>query len=72
MSAPDLTELVDVAARAWFDHGQKGRMDAGRKRPDGQLWQWEDLRPIDQYAYRQVVLPVVTAIVDHLREEETG
>ena len=60
---PDLTAAVDAGARAHFDRTQAERRDDGRKRPDGQPWQWEDLRTIDQHAYRSFVLPIVAAAV---------
>lgn len=30
MTDLDLTDAVEAAARAWFERGQSGRMDAGR------------------------------------------
>lgn len=68
MTEPDLTAAVEAAARAWFDRQQDGRMDAGRFREDGQLWQWEDLTPLDQHAYRSLVLPIVTATAKALAD----
>lgn len=65
----DATTAVDVGARAWFDHQQAQRRDDGRLRGDGQLWQWEDLTPVDQHALRQLVLPVVTAVLEHVGAE---
>jgi len=59
----DLTAAVDAGARAWFTRVQAQRRDEGSKRPDGQPWQWEDLTPMDQHAYRAIVLPIVTAAV---------
>ena len=59
----DLTTATTAAARAWFDRGQRDRLDEGRKRPDGRRWQWEDLTPMDQHAYRSLVLPIVTAVL---------
>ena len=35
MTDLDLTEAVEAAARAWFERGQAGRMDAGRLNDDG-------------------------------------
>lgn len=61
MAEQDLTAAVDAGARAWFDRQQATRRDDARHRPDGQLWQWEDLTPLDQHAYRALVLPIVTA-----------
>ena len=60
----DLTAAVDAGARAHFDRTQTERRDDGRKRPDGQPWQWEDLRAIDQHAYRSFVLPIVAAAIE--------
>lgn len=57
----DLTTAVEAAARAHFDRLQAQRRDDGRKRPDGSLWQFEDLMPLDQHALRTFVLPIVTA-----------
>lgn len=53
---------LDAAARAWFDRAQSQRMDAGRKRPDGLGWQWDDLTEDDRRAYRALVKPVVEAV----------
>lgn len=53
---------LDAAARAWFDRGQAQRLDAGRKRPDGQSWQWDDLTEDDRRAYRALVAPIVEAV----------
>lgn len=55
---------LDAAARAWFDRVQAQRLDAGRKRPDGQRWQWEDLTEDDRRAYRALVKPVVKAALE--------
>lgn len=41
MTDLDLTDAVEAAARAWFDRGQKGRMDAGRLNDDGTPIRWE-------------------------------
>lgn len=68
---PDLTTWTDTAARAWFDHQQAQRRDHGSRRPDGKPWQWEDLRPTDQLAVRQLVLPVVTALIKLAEQEAT-
>ncbi len=57
----DLTEAVDAAARAWHKRIQHGRMDAGRLKDDGTPITWDDLTPHDQHAYRELVLPIVTA-----------
>jgi hypothetical protein len=65
----DLTTAVDAGARAHFDRLQADRRDDGRKRPDGRPWQWEDLRPIDQHALREFVLPIVTAALSRCRED---
>lgn len=53
--------LLDAAARAWHTRTQHGRMDAGRFKDDGTQIGWDDLQPIDQHAYREVVLPIVAA-----------
>lgn len=63
----DLTAAVDAAARAHFDRGQAQRRDDGRKRPDGQPWQFEDLTPLDQHALREFVAPIVAAVMPHAR-----
>ena len=65
----DLTRATDAAARAWFARGQAQRMDAGRLRPDGKRWTWDDLTPLDQHAYRSLVLPVVEAVLAVVEEE---
>lgn len=54
-----LADAVEAAARAQFDRHQAGRLDAGRFRDDGQPWRFEDLRDLDQVAYRVMVLPTV-------------
>lgn len=55
---------VLIAARAWFDRQQAARMDAGRKRPDGQRWRWEDITDSDKRAYLALVEPIVKAILE--------
>lgn len=57
----DLTAAVEAAARAWHARIQAGRMDAGRFKDDGTPITWDDLTPLDQHAYREIVLPIVTA-----------
>jgi hypothetical protein len=71
MPKPDLTAAVDAGARAWFDRAQGQRRDDGRLRPDGKPWQWEDLTAIDRHAYRSLALPIVTAVLATITEEET-
>jgi hypothetical protein len=66
----DLTSAVTAGARAHFDRVQADRRDDGRKRPDGRPWQWDDLRLIDQHAYRTFVLPIVTAVLEESRCRE--
>ena len=62
MTTVDLTAAVDAAARAHFHHVQAQRRDAARLDPGtGEPWQWGDLSPADQHAYRSFVLPLVTA-----------
>jgi hypothetical protein len=61
---PDLTTAVDAAARAHFDRCQRDRLDSWRHRPDGRLWQWEDLTATDKHAVRSFVLPIVKAVLD--------
>jgi len=62
MTATDHIEAAtEAAARAWHTRTQAGRMDAGRLKDDGSPITWDDLRAIDQYAYREVVLPIVAA-----------
>jgi hypothetical protein len=55
---------IDAGAKAWFDRVQSQRLDAGRKRPDGQLWQWDDLTESDHRAYRAIVAPIVKAALE--------
>jgi hypothetical protein len=55
---------IEAAARAWFDRIQAQRMDPGRKRPDGQRWQWDDLTEDDKRAYRAIVAPIVAAVLE--------
>lgn len=52
---------IEAGAKAAFDRQQRGRLDLGRKRPDGQLWQWDDLTEDDKRAYRVLAEPVVLA-----------
>lgn len=59
-----MTAAVEAAAHAWFDRVQAQRLDAGRKRPDGNVWQWEDLTEDDRRAYRAIVEPIVTAALE--------
>lgn len=54
---------IERAAQAWFDRIQAQRLDAARKRPDGQRWQWEDLTSDDQNGYRALVAPIVKAVL---------
>lgn len=58
------SEAVERAAIAWFDRGQAQRMDAGRKRPDGGPWQWDDLTESDKRGYRALVAPIVSAALE--------
>lgn len=63
----DLTAAVEAAARAWFARQQSDRLDTGRNNPaTGKRWTWDDLRPIDQHAYRALMLPIVTAVAEHV------
>ena len=57
----DLTDAVTAAARASHKRTQDARMDAGRLKDDGTPITWDDLTPHDQHAYREFVLPIVTA-----------
>ena len=50
----DLTEYVDAAARAYYEHAE------GQYRPDG--LRWEDVKPIGQLAYRDAMAPIVAAV----------
>jgi hypothetical protein len=59
---------IEAGAKAWFDRQQAGRLDVGRKRPDGALWQWDDLTETDRRAYRALVAPVVAAVIDTTTE----
>lgn len=54
---------VERAAKAWFDRIQAQRLDAGRKRLDGQRWQWSDLTERDRNGYRALVAPIVRAVL---------
>ena len=62
MTDLDLTDAVEAAARAWFERGQAGRMDAGRLNDDGTHIRWEQIGPLDRHAYRELVSPIVHAI----------
>lgn len=57
-----MSPAVEVAARAWFDRQQADRRDAARLRPDGRLWQWEDISAQDQHTYRALMAPVAEAV----------
>lgn len=59
-----MSPAVEAAARAWFARVQAQRLDAGRARPDGQRWQWEDLTEDDRRAYRAIVEPIVAAALE--------
>lgn len=59
-----LADAVEAAARAQFDRHQAVRLDVGRFRDDGQPWAWENLRDLDQVAYRVMVLPAVEAAAE--------
>jgi hypothetical protein len=61
-------DAVEMGAKAWFDRIQAERLDADRRRPDGQLWQWEDLAESDRVAYRALVRPVVAAALQVAHE----
>lgn len=63
MTDLDLTEAVEAAARAWFERGQAGRMDAGRLNNDGTPIRWEQITDMDRHAFREIVLPIVAAAV---------
>ena len=67
MTDLDLTEAVDAAARAWFERGQAGRMDAGRLNDDGTPIRWEQIT--DQHAYRELVSPIVHAAAPHIAKQ---
>lgn len=69
MTDLDLTEAVEAAARAWFDRGQKGRMDAGRFNDDGTPIRWEQITDMDRHAYRELVLPIVHAAAPHIAKQ---
>ena len=69
MTDLDLTDAVEAAARAWFERGQKGRMDAGRFNNDGTHIRWEQIGRLDQHAYRELVLPIVHAAAPHIAEQ---
>jgi hypothetical protein len=61
---------IEAGARAWFDRIQAQRLDSGRKRPDGRLWQWEDLTDDDQRAYRALAEPIVIVALAVGRDED--
>ena len=69
MTDLDLTDAVEAAARAWFERGQAGRMDAGRFNDDGTHIRWEQISPRDQHAYRELVSPIVHAAAPHIAEQ---
>ena len=69
MTDLDLTDAVEAAARAWFERGQAGRMDAGRLNDDGTHIRWEQIGRLDQHAYRELVLPIVHAAAPHIAEQ---
>lgn len=65
----DLTEAVGAAAAAYFNRIQAARRDDGRKRADGELWQWSDLSKADQYVARIFVLPLVNAAMPSIAKQ---
>ena len=71
MTDLDLNDAVEAAARAWFERGQAGRMDAGRLNDDGTPIRWEQITDMDRHAYRELVRPIVHAIVaaPHIAEQ---
>ena len=58
---PDLTEAVEAAARAYYEHAE------GQYRPDG--LRWEDVKPIGQLAYRDAMAPVVAAVASLIERD---
>ena len=69
MTDLDLTDAVEAAARAWFERGQAGRMDAGRLNDDGTHIRWEQIGPLDRHAYRELVSPIVHAAAPHIAKQ---
>ena len=55
---------IEAGGRAWFEGLQSLRLDAGRRRPDGKRWQWDDLTEDDRNAYRALAYPIVKAAVE--------
>jgi len=69
LAEPDLTQAVDAAARVWFEGLQRDRRDPGRlNQATGEPWRWEDLPRFDRHRYRALVLPVVTAAFDAVKD----
>lgn len=62
MSTPDLTDAVNAAAKAWYDHVQIGRRDF----TPAELPTFEQINPMDQHAYRELVLPIIRAAFPHI------
>ena len=69
MTDLDLTDAVEAAARAWFERGQAGRMDAGRLNADGTHIRWDQITDMDRHAYRELVLPIVHAAAPRIAEQ---
>jgi len=59
MTAPkyDLTACVEAGAKALYDDGQKGLLP-GRHRGE-----WHTADPLTKLSHREVVLPVVRAVL---------
>ncbi len=56
-------DIIEAAARAWWERGQARRMDAGRLGDDGLPLRWEDVHEDVRHADRLVVAPVVEAVL---------
>lgn len=65
----DVTELVDVAARAmWNEHKayQTARQLEVPEKDRIRLGEWDDLPPIVKLDWRDNALPVVMALLEHI------
>ncbi len=66
--------IAEAAGRAHFARIQSGRLDAGRKRPDGGRWQWDDVTEDGKRSYIAFTAPiadaVLTALAGLLEDEE--
>lgn len=64
----DLTAPVEAAARAAHAEGRKEAAALLPPKTAEKLPQWEDVGPVQQNQWRQIVLPIVQAAVEAIPE----